>query len=175
MTPRDDAVVQLRLAALSGLYDGRIRTAGEAAYIRRCTVTLWQGATYIRLIYTRDVGHHSSGWWKNPDFERCLHLSVSFAYPDGSPARFEFDAAQAWARAMFGHDTRWVWVEPAYSPEGKGRDVHHYRLFCDQGWNPIKPRREVYSREFTESGWRSFSEIHGEAEAALCDPPIGPA
>jgi hypothetical protein len=35
------------------------------------------------------------------------------------------------------------------------------RLFCDAGWQPIKPRGEVYSRHLTEKGWRTFSEIHG--------------
>lgn len=35
----------------------------------------------LMTILTRDIGYHSSGWWKNPDFERCLHLSISFFHP----------------------------------------------------------------------------------------------
>jgi hypothetical protein len=26
----------------------------------------------------------------------------------------------------------------------------------------MKPRGEVYSQDFTEIGWKSFSEIHGD-------------
>jgi hypothetical protein len=34
-------------------------------------------------------------------------------------------------------------------------------VFCDERWQPILPRGEVYSREFTEKGWKSFSEMNG--------------
>lgn len=34
--------------------------------------------TGTMLLFTRDIGHHTSGWWKNPDYERCYHLSLSF-------------------------------------------------------------------------------------------------
>lgn len=161
MTPREKIVAALRLAALSGAYSGLIRTPDDEAYFRRCrAVDHHEG---VALIFTRDTGHHMSGWWKNPDYERCFHLSVSFFDPETyQAAPFRHDAARAWARMFFRHDTRWVWVEPPYSPEGRARGVHHYRLFCDAGWQPIKPRGEVYTKEFTEAGWRSFSEIHGE-------------
>lgn len=173
MTPMEKVVTHLRLACLSGVYGGLIERPGQADYIRRCTVTVGRrGGDLLRLIYTRDEGHHSSGWWKNPDYERCLHLSVSFAYPNGQPAPYEFDEAERWARMFFRHDLRWVWIEPPYSPEGKARDVHHYRLFCDPGWQPMKPRGEVYSKELTEAGWMSFSEIHGR-KADNFAPPMG--
>ena len=42
----------------------------------------------------------------------------------------------------------------------KRAEVYHYRLFCDEGWQPIMPRGEVYSTQFTELGWKSFSELH---------------
>jgi hypothetical protein len=44
---------------------------------------------------------------------------------------------------------------------GRQYDVHHYRLFADKQWRPLLPRGEVYSKEFTERGWKSFGEIHG--------------
>lgn len=28
-------------------------------------------------------------------------------------------------------------------------------------WQPLKPRGEVYTRKFTEAGWKSYSELHG--------------
>lgn len=34
------------------------------------------------------------------------------------------------------------------------------QVFCDPAWQPLKPRGEVYTREFTEVGWKSFSELH---------------
>ena len=40
--------------------------------------------------------------------------------------------------------------------------VYHYRLFCDEGWQPLKPRGEVYTRDFIEKGWKSFSELHAD-------------
>jgi hypothetical protein len=172
MTPREKAIARLRLAALSGIYSGLIRTVHDAQYMARCKADVRVGDTYNRLIFTRDSGHHSSGWWKNPDYERCFHLSVSFAYLDESPAPFDAERAMRWAKDLFREHVRWVWVEPPYSPEGKVRDVHHYRLFCDEGWQAIKPRGEVYSRELTEAGWKSFSEIHG-VRAEQFEPPMG--
>jgi len=66
--------------------------------------------------------------------------------------------------AKFCDDRRLLWIEPPYSPEGRRSDVHHYRLFCDEHWQPIKPRGEVYSTDFTEKGWKSFSELHANDE-----------
>lgn len=39
--------------------------------------------------------------------------------------------------------------------------VHRARLL---GWCPIKPRGEVYSRELTEAGYKSFSDVQAELE-----------
>lgn len=117
-----------------------------------------------RIIFTRDTGHHSSGWWKNPDYERCIHLSVSFCVnPTDAPLPFDKRQAQKIADAFFAENAKKCWVEAPYSPEGIRHQVHHYRLFCDEGWQPIIPRGEVYSRELTEAGWKSFSDIHGGA------------
>lgn len=115
-----------------------------------------------RMIYTRDIGHHMSGWWKNPEYERCLHLSISFCVnPTDAPLPYDHKQAEKIARAFFGDDTSKAWVEPPYSKDGIKCGVHHYRVFCDQRWHPIIPKGEVYSRENTPAGWKSFSELHG--------------
>ena len=33
------------------------------------------------------------------------------------------------------------------------------RPLCDTHWRPILPRKEVYSKDFTELGWKSASEV----------------
>ncbi|MCK5236435.1 MAG: hypothetical protein KAR06_05545, partial [Deltaproteobacteria bacterium] len=43
----------------------------------------------VMLIFTRDEGMHDAGWWKNPDYARCYHLSISFKDPaTGVPIPF---------------------------------------------------------------------------------------
>lgn len=117
------------------------------------------------MIFTRDTGMHASGWFKNPDYERCWHLSLSFREPDGSKnagARLPYDerAGAEWVKAFFDDWTRYVWMESPFSDEGKACDVWHHRVFCDPAWQPLILRGEVYSREFTEKGWLSWSEIN---------------
>lgn len=122
------------------------------------------------LIFTRDVGHHTSGWFRNPDYERCLHLSTS-ALPRAiwTPDTPDLDAAlqTAWVHAFFKDDVRYVWAESPKSAQGKQLGVWHWRLFCDEHWTPIMPRGEVYSSEFTELGWRSASEMGVEIVSPL--------
>lgn len=151
-----------RLRAQRGTYDGRADDR-NMRLMRQCAhLYSLNPEASARMIYTRDVGHHSSGWWKNPHYERCLHLSISFCVnPTDDPLPFDKRTAERIARAFFGDDTPKCWVEPPYSPEGQRCGVHHYRLFCDEGWNPILPKGEVYGRENTPPEWKSFSEIHG--------------
>jgi hypothetical protein len=108
------------------------------------------------VIYSRDTGHHSSGWWKNPDYERCYHLSLSF---EGGHNR---KTAERWCKALFGDNVSKLWIEPPFSPAGLAREVWHYRLFCDAAWQPLVPRGEVYSKDWTPADWKSWSDIHGE-------------
>lgn len=150
----------MRNVALTGLFRGG--RVGDQIYLAQCRAV--HSPTSTALIFTRDTGYHTSGWWKNPDYERCWHLSLSAAPSPlilARPIVRELDrrTRDAWARAFFGEDVSKVWVEPPYSPEGKAHDVWHWRLFCDAGWQPILPRGEVYSRELTEAGWMSASEV----------------
>lgn len=159
--PDSAVVAAMRIAAAKMIYDGR-NTPAARRHIGRCT--RYHAPTETLLLYTRDSGMHSSGWWKNPDYDRCLHLSLSFgAFEHGQFYGRPHDRkmARKWAELFFGDEVRLLWIEPPFSPEGKVRDVYHYRLFCDKGWQPIKPRGEVYDRSWTPEGWKSWSDLHG--------------
>jgi hypothetical protein len=146
-----DACNRIRLTAETGIWNG----ITEDEYFRKCS---WQLlAQECTIIFTKEVGYHSGGWWKNPDYERCYHLSISF--PGGKNKNTLQKILVGLFRAAYMH---LLWVEPPYSPEGKSHDVWHYRLFCDENWHPIHPRGEVYSTQFTEKGWKSFSELHAK-------------
>lgn len=130
----------------------------QEAYVDSCTAIHASG---LIIMLTRDTGHHSSGLWKNPDYERCLHLSLSFRDPaTGKPRPRDKAASAIWVRAIFGNLERLVWTEPPVSERGKANDVWHYRVFfADEKFTaPILPRGEVYSKELTEAGWQSWSD-----------------
>jgi len=160
----DQAVVALRLSAQAGMFRGT-ETLAEAIYIASCrgVVTLYDPTPLI--LFTRDCGMHSSGWWKNPDYERCYHLSLSFHdAATGEPAPFRQDRARTIAEAFFRDDAAKLWMEPP-TEDGVGESTHHFRLFCDEGWQGIIPRGEVYSTEATEAGWKSWSDVQAAAAA----------
>ncbi|HEY2512550.1 MAG TPA: hypothetical protein VGI39_16900 [Polyangiaceae bacterium] len=151
----------LRRRALLGTFNGH---ASGQLYINNCRRICGELRTVI--IFTRDTGHHTSGWMKNPDYERCWHLSLS-PMPDQivvpgtvTPlGELDKDTRARWVRAFYGDDARFTWFESAKSPEGKARHVEHFRLFCDEHWKPKLPRGEVYSMELTALGWRSASQV----------------
>jgi hypothetical protein len=148
----EGALNKVRTQANTGLWQGQTDTP----YFESCR---WFIERYeCIIIFTRDTGYHSSGWWKNPDFEMCYHLSISF---QGERKR---NITEKIVKGLFAENQKLLWVEPPYSRIGKQKEVWHYRLFCDALWNPIKPRGEVYNTEFTEKGWKSFSEVHGEKD-----------
>ena len=170
-----DALVPFAKArSRRGLYDGRM-TLETRRLIEICRhIWAFNPVECAVILFTRDVGHNSSGWWKNPDYERCWHLSLSYAdQRTGAALEHDKDRSQVVARAFFGDDVRLAWLEPPYSPEGKVRQVWHYRVFADEGWQPLKPRGEVYSRDWTPRDWKSFSEIHGFTPEP--DPPPPPS
>jgi hypothetical protein len=141
-------VALARHCAMVGLFDGTQETAWITRYCRH--LIQWFGSP-ASVIFTRDVGHHTCGWWKNPEYEQCWHLSCSFA--DG----FTRQRGDSLARLLFGDNVRMTWMEAPYSEQGKRQEVWHYRLFCDEGWNPIQPKGEVYSR-LMPINWQSFSD-----------------
>lgn len=177
---RESVVHQIRRAATYGSFHGQERHPLQAAYLRRCTHL--HAHTGTLLIYTRDAGHHTSGWMANPQFERCLHLSISFraAQPDHAVDRlmsphvlaelgatlalapFDHRLAGVWAEQILHPFAALAWTEPAMSHWGRQAEVRHWRIFCDEGWHPNRPVGEVYSRRLTEAGWKTWSELQGE-------------
>lgn len=144
--------------ALSGFFDG-LNSEINRRYLNYCTG--YHSTSGAMIIFTRDIGAHTGGWWKNPDYERCLHLSLSFQDPFTSqPKPRDKKATAEWIGLFFGDSKNLAWCEPPFSNEGKAMDTWHYRVFCDPAWGPIMPRKEVYSKEFTEKGWKSWSEIN---------------
>ena len=156
---------ELRVAARAGAFNGRDDNAWRV-YRQRCTVI--DVRTGAVLIFTRDEGMHSSGWFKNPEYERCWHLSLSplagamLVGPLGEPLSTpDLDRAltRRWVSAIFEGELSALWAESPKSPEGIARGVWHWRQFVDPHWRPIVPREEVYSLELTELGWRSASQV----------------
>lgn len=153
------SVAKIRAARM--VHDGR-DTPSAQRYIQSCWY--YHKPTETAFIFTRECGYHSGGWWKNPEYERCYHLSLrNLAYDGGFPVSLPFNwkMASKWVKAFFGDDASLTWHEGPHTSTGKIEGIHHYRLFCDQSWRPIKPTGEVYSKEWTPAEWQSFSELHG--------------
>ena len=127
-------VIFAKVRAQRGIYDG-VSSPRNLALMQYCShLYAINPEVSARMIYTRDAGMHSGGWWKNPDYERCLHLSISFCVnPTDAPLPFDAKRAELIARAFFGGDCAKAWVEPPYSAEGKACEVFHYRVFCNEG------------------------------------------
>ena len=152
----------LRRQALTGTWDG-VSTKYNKAYLERCKA--FHSSTGTMLIFSRDTGHHTSGWWKNPDYESCYHLSLSFRDPETeNPCAHNIKLTKEWIELLFAGNARLLWAEPPCSDLGKKYDTWHYRLFCNKFWEPILPRKEVYSKDFTPAGWKSWSDVQAELE-----------
>jgi hypothetical protein len=134
--------------AKSSIWDGTKFTP----YFEACR--FWSQKYECSMIFMRESGYHSGGWWKNPEYERCYHLSISF------PSGVNANKLNKIIDGLFGHSKKMIWIEPPYSNEGKSHGIWHYRLFCDENWKAIVPKGEVYSTDFTPKGWKSFSEVN---------------
>jgi hypothetical protein len=175
-----DIASDMKRVAQYGYHTGRLESPERIRYFKRCHAV--DAETGSSLIFTRDAGMHTSGWWKNPDYERCLHLSLSFfeveaGFRDLGGSRVEPAALKSkdrrltekWLELFFGELRRYIWAEPPFSEEGKLRDVWHYRVFVmTPTWNiPMLPRDEVYTKELTAAGWLSYSDLrHEQQESA---------
>ena len=155
---RENIAGWLKRCAATGEYDGFI-TPRNQDYCDLCKAAYRLDGTI--LIFTRDTGHHTSGWWKNPDYERCLHLSLSYRDPKTGEKRCKDQELSAlWVEAFFGPTKSLIWAEPPYTPEGKQADCWHYRVFYAENWAaPILPRGEVYSKANTPAHWLSYSDV----------------
>ena len=157
----------LKMAAATGIFTG----SGSFEDVRYCDgCRILHHDTGTLILFTRDEGYHSCGWWKNPDYERCYHLSISFKGVQGDDVfRLPRNSklTDKWIDAFYGDDKKKMWTEPPYSKAGKAMEVWHYRLFCDEAWQPIKPKGEVYSRDQIPEGFMSFSELNDYRERLI--------
>ena len=160
-----------RPLATLGECRGQLQSLAEQQYLRWCCADVVQLG--VRIIFTRDTGHHTSGWFRNPDYERCEHLSVSpVGLAPGAPSESREPVRGVndfLLRAFWPEHWRLAWREGPKSPEGVAHEVVHWRVFCDARWVPIRPRREVYTKELTERGWQSASE-----QGIRIDSPLTP-
>jgi hypothetical protein len=163
ITPSMEKLVKaMQRHACSGdmYYDGR---HVETPYFRQAHRT--HEKTGTSLLFTRDKGMHSSGWFKNPDYDACYHLSISFwdfAEPQKpKPEIYDHALARVWVRLFYPAWGRYVWEEGS-ALDNLRSEVRHYRVMCNARWQPIMPRKEVYTREFIEKGWKSFSDQQGD-------------
>lgn len=110
------------------------------------------------VILTRD-NLVKLGWWKNAQYEKCLHLSISFRDPATLESiEWEPAAARRIVEAVFGEARRLTWWEPAYSAQGKARGVQHWRLFYAADWiTPIHPKGEPHTLN-VPAGWREWTD-----------------
>ena len=159
---RDEARIaavarNLRHTAFRFPWDGRLAISPRHRWVG-------PGITEPRttsITVTFDFGYAGSGWWKNAEYDRCLHLSithptnrvVSRVDPRTKMPFNVFDCETptdaevwAWAVALFGTDAAKAWVEPAASTLDPYRlpNVVHARVFCDDH-GPIIPTGEVYN------------------------------
>ena len=161
-TPANIATYLHRKASQS-TYDGQMTPAAKR-YADECKVGHLRSGSILML--TRDVGMHDCGWWKNPDYNQCIHLSLSFRDPQtGKPRERDKEWSRTWVEAVFGPVKTLIWTEPPTYPEGKRNDVYHYRVFYAPGWvAPILPRGEVYSKDWTPAGWLSWSDARAKLQ-----------
>lgn len=136
-------------------YDGRSQPPSRDLF--RATHQILDQSAPLTLGLVLDHGHHASGWFRNSDYDRCLHLSLSC--PDlewrgsvaisadrpGRPVGGGFlpiptQEIRLWAGLCFGQDQRWLWREGGQYI----REVVHLRLFLDQQNQPVMPVGEVY-------------------------------
>jgi hypothetical protein len=86
------------------LFKGRFPSRSDAeglAIVNACLAQYEQPGLITTLIYTIDDGMHSIGWWKNPEFARCWHLSVAYWYPDQTVAPKQEKASLEWIELFF--------------------------------------------------------------------------
>lgn len=136
------------------------------------TTAITEPGRPVRLLLSLDYGYHQSGWFANSDYERCLHLSVSFPRPDrpklwlprpeighhipivGQDLEAPEDAeVRAWGRVVFREHAPMSWLEPPVGPGDPYRSpgVAHLRLYLDQTGRPFIPTGEVYDlRPFSD-------------------------
>lgn len=140
---------------------------------RRVVPSIVEPELVVSLLLTKDKMHHSVGWWRNAEYEYCIHASISALTADEAdryarrqrllagtgfktrPPTYEEipeHDLRSWAVAIFGEHVNKVWFEPGGTDprltkeEAHGRSVmKHLRLFLDpETFEPFIPKGEVY-------------------------------
>lgn len=116
----------------------------------------------VLLLFTRDKGMHDCGWFKNPDYNQCYHLSISCWNPiTRQPAGYDPKLHRQWIHMVYGDWVKYIWHESPVNDNPS--QPHHYRVMTDSNWQPIIPRGEVYTKEYTALGWKSWSDQQYES------------
>jgi hypothetical protein len=157
---------QMRAKARKGWNVGSAASI-EAYGAKRFTVAATTPELVVCLLLTRDRMHHSSGWWRNAEYEYCWHLSLSArdrlafraaeaGQQPGSTLGYEElprDEVRYWTRLLFREHVDKLWNEPGggdprLSLEQAQRNalIWHLRLFLDpDSMEPFIPKGEVYT------------------------------
>lgn len=150
--------------AMTGWFEGTMETLAAFAATEDLPSRTTPDEIWVRLLLSRDRGHHSSGWWRNAEWEYCWHLSVS--------SRPAVEARMAviglredvgyidrpreeevyWGRLFFGEHASMVWHEPggtdprlSLAESRRNKSISHLRLFLDpETFEPFIPDGEVY-------------------------------
>lgn len=116
----------------------------DTAYLRRCSRRV--GST--TLVFTRDETGPGRSRFECPALRRSWHLSTECRDP------VERDA---WLRTFFGDHRHRLWVTGPTTAAGRAFDVWHWRLFCDEHWEPAVFDREP--AELRAAGYLAASEV----------------
>jgi hypothetical protein len=161
-----ELVSKMSTKASSGWFDGTAATLAAFAAVKDLPSRTNPDEVWVRLLLSRDRSHHSSGWWRNAEYEYCWHLSVSAR--DATDVRL----AQAglkiseevgyvdlprteemyWGRLFFDVHADKVWHEPGGTDPSltlagahRNNAIVHLRLFLDpETFQPFIPNGEVY-------------------------------
>jgi hypothetical protein len=164
--------VNMRREADRGWYTGDMESLQRYG-ARRVVDSRAEPELVVSLLLTKDKMHHSVGWWRNAEYEFCIHASFAALTRDEADRHarrqrllggtgFQVQPPQyeeipeldlrTWAVAIFGEHVNKVWFEPGGTDprltkeEAHGRSVmKHLRLFLDpETFEPFIPKGEVY-------------------------------
>lgn len=135
---------QMRRKAMARPWDGQSLPPDDQRWL---TTGLTEPHRPTSVLFTFEFGAHGCGWWRNSDYDRCQHLSVTHLTGLGHVQAPTDAEVRAWARAAFGKYVVWTWTEPPASTLDPYRlpGVAHVRLFLDKQDHPILPEGEVYT------------------------------
>lgn len=127
-------------AAGRGTYSGGCSVA-ELSYFKSCARRF---GLFTTLIFTHDEGNYRYQLVSDPAHDRCWHLSLACRN------KRERDA---WLRAFFGEHVEKLWAEP---PHVEGSGVWHWRVFCDESWQPLA---RVNAADLRAAGIRPAADV----------------